>query len=159
MAVHKINIRANTLEKSKDKAPFLGVYQSNGTNNEEAMLPHVADAAGQKDIQTRAILEGVFAAISKKNRADGPTRMHLPGGISAFVGITGSFPASDSAFDPEKNKVVQILGLSPKLRNELVNVTPEIVGEADGTPRELDKPVKRAEKRRVGEECRSRRLP
>ena len=146
MAVHKINIRANTLEKSKDKAPFLGVYQSNGTNNEEAMLPHVAEAAGQKDIQTRAILEGVFAAISKKNRADGPTRMHLPGGISAFVGITGSFPASDSAFDPEKNKVVQILGLSPKLRNELVNVTPEIVGEADGTRIELNRVFDLAQK-------------
>ena len=146
MAVHKINIRANTLEKSKDKAPFLGVYQSNGTNNEEAMLPHVAEAAGQKDIQTRAILEGVFAAISKKNRADGPTRMHLPGGISAFVGITGSFPASDSAFDPERNKVVQILGLSPKLRNELVNVTPEIVGEADGTRIELNRVFDLAQK-------------
>ena len=146
MAVHKINIRANTLEKSKDKAPFLGVYQSNGTNNEEAMLPHVAEAAGQKDIQTRAILEGVFAAISKKNRADGPTRMHLPGGISAFVGITGSFPASDSAFDPEKNKVVQILGLSPKLRNELVNVQPEIVGEADGTRIELNRVFDLAQK-------------
>ena len=146
MAVHKINIRANTLEKSKDKAPFLGVYQSNGTNNEEAMLPHVAEAAGQKDIQTRAILEGVFAAISKKNRADGPTRMHLPGGISAFVGITGSFPASDSAFDPEKNKVVQILGLSPKLRNELVNVQPEIVGEADATRIELNRVFDLAQK-------------
>ena len=146
MAVHKINIRANTLEKSKAKAPFLGVYQSNGTNNEEAMLPHVAEAAGQKDIQTRAILEGVFAAISKKNRADGPTRMHLPGGISAFVGITGSFPASDSSFDPERNKVVQILGLSPKLRNELVNVTPEIVGEADGTRIELNRVFDLAQK-------------
>ena len=146
MAVHKINIRANTLEKSKDKAPFLGVYQSNGTNNEEAMLPHVAEAAGQKDIQTRAILEGVFAAISKKNRADGPTRMHLPGGISAFVGITGSFPASDSAFDPERNKVVQILGLSPKLRNALVNVQPEIVGEADGTRIELNRVFDLAQK-------------
>ena len=146
MGVHKINIRANTLEKSRDKAPFLGVYQSNGSNNEEAMLPHVAEAAGQKDIQTRAILEGVFAAISKKNRTDGPTRIHLPGGISAFVGITGSFAASDSAFDPAKNKVVQILGLAPKLRNELVNVTPEIVGEADGTRIELNRVFDLAQK-------------
>ena len=135
---HKVTIRENT-GATKAKAPYLGKYASNGTDRNKVMFPAAAKASGQEKIQTQAILEGVFAAITKKNLTDGPTRMHLPGGISTLVGIGGSFPNADSTFDPSRNTIEQIFMLDSSFRNTLADETPTIVNDASITDVQFDR--------------------
>ena len=96
MAIHKVNVYENT-GATKAKAPFLGRYLSNGTVTLDDYIEDLADEAGHKEIQDRAILEGAFAAITKQNNDEGPTRFHLPGGLSTYVNITGTVASANSA--------------------------------------------------------------
>ena len=137
MAIHKVTIRENT-SATKDKAPFLGKYQSNGSVESQKMIEDSAKEAKQTEIQTQAIIEGIFAASTKKNMTEGPTRMHLPGGASLCVDITGSLASADSELGAQ-NHIVQQLRLGSDFRNELVNEVPTILSDGTGTRISFDR--------------------
>ena len=130
MAIHKVNVYENTSELTREDAPFLGRYVSNGTAVLDDIVRNACEEAGLKSIQMRAILEGVFAAISKYNEQEGATRFHLPGGLSTCVQISGSLASSDAALSSE-NAVVQSVRIDSELRNLLVNEVPTLIGGED----------------------------
>ena len=137
MAIHKVNVYENT-GATKAKAPFLGRYLSNGTVTLDDYIEDLAEEAGHKEIQDRAILEGAFAAITKQNNDEGPTRFHLPGGLSTYVNITGTVASANSALT-SANTIEQCIRLDSSIRNELVNETPALQSGEDVTKVRFDR--------------------
>ena len=129
MAKHKVTIRENT-GATKDKAPFIGRYVTNGSEKAEKIFAAIAEHAEISPIAVQAIWEGVIAAITKCNQTEGATVFHFPGGLMTRVEITNTLTSSDAALTAS-NKIVQVLRLGSTVKNTLADVTPIIVSSDD----------------------------
>ncbi len=128
MAKHEITIHENT-SATASVAPYLGKYAEKDTIDLDRLAEEMAIESGLPAIQTRAIIEGEFeemVALEKESLV----RANFDG-FSVTAAITGSFPTSDAAFDPDRNKFVLAIRLADSLRLALVNVTPTIVADID----------------------------
>ena len=125
MAKHEVKPHANKLD-SKAKWPFLGTYIPKNTLTLDGILPDLAKEAGGTETQAKAILEGAFD-ILEQLETEGLVRYNLPGGFAVGPVIRGAFPASNSPWNPEVNKLELSLSVDAAIRNELAGQTAVIV--------------------------------
>lgn len=135
MARHEVVIHQNTGATS-ESAPYLGNYISKETVAEGAFVDAVAAKCGLPAIQVAAIIDGSFEAIEELECA-GLVRVHTDLGVVCGV-ITGSFPTSDAAFDPERNSLELAIRLDESIRLSLADVTPKIVTDEAITKLRVD---------------------
>ena len=108
MAKHEILIHENT-GATKVAAPYLGSYISKETVRLAGYAEQVSAKCGLPAIQVQAIITGAFEAWEELEK-EALTRIHTDIGTIYGV-ITGSFPTSDAAFDPEVNALELALRL------------------------------------------------
>ena len=125
MAKHEVKPHANKLD-SKTKWPFLGTYIPKNTLTLDGILSDLAKEAGGTETQAKAILEGAFD-ILEQLETEGLVRYNLPGGFAVGPVIRGAFPASNSPWNPEVNKLELALAIDGTIRNELADQTAVIV--------------------------------
>ena len=125
MAKHEVKPHANKLD-SKAKWPFLGTYIPKNTLTLDGILPDLAKEAGGTETQAKAILEGAFD-ILEQLETEGLVRYNLPGGFAVGPVIRGAFPASNSPWNPDVNKLELALAIDGTIRNELADQTAVIV--------------------------------
>ena len=125
MAKHEVKPYANKLD-SKAKWPFLGNYVPKNTLTLDGILSDLAKEAGGTETQAKAILEGAFD-ILEQLETEGLVRYNLPGGFAVGPVIRGAFPASNSPWNPEVNRLELALAIDGTIRNELADQTAVIV--------------------------------
>ena len=125
MAKHEVKPHANKLD-SKAKWPFLGTYIPKNTLTLDGILPDLAKEAGGTETQAKAILEGAFD-ILEQLETEGLVRYNLPGGFAVGPVVRGAFPASNSPWNPDVNKLELALAIDGTIRNELADQTAVIV--------------------------------
>ena len=125
MAKHEVKPHANKLD-SKAKWPFLGTYIPKNTLTLDGILPDLAKEAGGTETQAKAILEGAFD-ILEQMETEGLVRYNLPGGFAVGPVIRGAFPASNSPWNPDVNRLELALAIDGTIRNELADQTAVIV--------------------------------
>ena len=135
MAKHEVVIHENT-GALKAAAPYLGTYVSKETVRIEGFVAAVASKCGLPAIEVEAILTGSFDAIEELEQVS-LVRVHTDIGVICGT-ITGSFPTSDAAFDPDENRLELALRPDEGLRYALADVTPAIVAESDITKVRVD---------------------
>ena len=135
MAKHEVVIHENT-SATKESAPYLGSYIAKETVAMAAFAEAVGAKCGLPPIQVMAILGGAFDAIEALE-AESLVRVHTDIGVVCGV-ITGSFPTSDAAFDPERNALELALRLDEGLRLSLADETAKIITDADVTKVRVD---------------------
>ena len=135
MAKHEVVIHENT-SATKESAPYLGSYIAKETVAMAAFAAVVGAKCGLPPIQVMAILSGAFDAIEALE-AESLVRVHTDIGVVCGV-ITGSFPTSDAAFDPERNALELALRLDEGLRLSLADETAKIITDADVTKVRVD---------------------
>ena len=135
MAKHEVVIHENT-SATKESAPYLGSYISKETVAMATFAAVVGAKCGLPPIQVMAILGGAFDAIEALE-AESLVRVHTDIGVVCGV-ITGSFPTSDAAFDPERNALELALRLDEGLRLSLADETAKIITDADVTKVRVD---------------------
>ena len=135
MARHEVVIHENT-GATKESAPYLGSYIAKETVAMAAFGAVVGAKCGLPPIQVMAILGGAFDAIEALE-AESLVRVHTDIGVVCGV-ITGSFPTSDAAFDPERNALELALRLDEGLRLSLADETAKIITDADVTKVRVD---------------------
>ena len=135
MAKHEVVIHENT-SATKESAPYLGSYIAKETVAMAAFAAVVGAKCGLPPIQVMAILGGAFEAIEALE-AESLVRVHTDIGVVCGV-ITGSFPTSDAAFDPERNALELALRLDEGLRLSLADETAKIITDADVTKVRVD---------------------
>ena len=135
MAKHEVTVYENA-GKTRTNAPYLGTYLSKETVRNEKFAAVIAAKSGLPAIQVQAVLDGCFEAIEELEK-DALVRIHLDG-LSVMGGITGAFPASNSPFDPEKNRLLPVLQLDEAIRFSLTDETPAILTAADLTRLRID---------------------
>ena len=135
MARHEVVIHQNTGATS-ESAPYTGNYISKETVAESAFAEAVASKCGLPAIQVATIIDGAFEAFEELESA-GLVRVHTDLGVVCGV-ISGSFPTSDAAFDPERNSLELALRLDDSIRLDLADATAAIVTDADLTRVRVD---------------------
>ena len=125
MAKHEVKPYANKLS-SKAKWPFLGNYIPKNSLTLDGIISDLAKEAGGTETQAKAILEGAFD-ILEQLETEGLVRYNLPGGFAVGPVIRGAFPASNSPWNPEVNKLELSLSVDAAIRNELAGQTAVIV--------------------------------
>ena len=135
MARHEVVIHENTGATS-ESAPYTGTYISKETVAESAFAEAVASKCGLPAIQVATIIDGAFEAFEELESA-GLVRVHTDLGVVCGV-ISGSFPTSDAAFDPERNALELALRLDDSIRLSLSDVTPKIVTDETVTKLRVD---------------------
>ena len=135
MARHEVVIHENT-GATKESAPYLGSYIAKETVAMAAFAAVVGAKCGLPPIQVMAILGGAFDAIEAMEK-ESLVRVHTDIGVVCGV-ITGSFPTSDAAFDPERNALELALRLDEGLRLSLADETAKIITDADVTKVRVD---------------------
>ena len=135
MAKHEVVIHENT-GATKESAPYLGSYIAKETVAMAAFAEAVGAKCGLPPIQVMAILGGAFEAIEAMEK-ESLVRVHTDIGVVCGV-ITGSFPTSDAAFDPERNALELALRLDEGLRLSLADETAKIITDADVTKVRVD---------------------
>ena len=135
MARHEVVIHQNTGATS-ESAPYTGTYISKETVGESAFAEAVASKCGLPAIQVATIIDGAFEAFEELESA-GLVRVHTDLGVVCGV-ISGSFPTSDAAFDPERNALELALRLDDSIRLSLSDVTPKIVTDETVTKLRVD---------------------
>ena len=135
MARHEVVIHENT-GATKESAPYLGSYIAKETVAMAAFAEAVGAKCGLPPIQVMAILGGAFEAIEAMEK-ESLVRVHTDIGVVCGV-ITGSFPTSDAAFDPERNSLELALRLDEGLRLSLADETAKIITDADITKVRVD---------------------
>ena len=135
MARHEVLIHENT-GATKESAPYLGSYIAKETVAMAAFAEAVGAKCGLPPIQVMAILGGAFEAIEAMEK-ESLVRVHTDIGVVCGV-ITGSFPTSDAAFDPERNALELALRLDEGLRLSLADETAKIITDADVTKVRVD---------------------
>ena len=135
MARHEVVMHENT-SATKESAPYLGSYIAKETVAMAAFAAVVGAKCGLPPIQVMAILGGAFDAIEALE-AESLVRVHTDIGVVCGV-ITGSFPTSDAAFDPERNALELALRLDEGLRLSLADETAKIITDADVTKVRVD---------------------
>ena len=135
MAKHEVVIHENT-SATKESAPYLGSYIAKETVAMVAFAEAVGAKCGLPPIQVMAILGGAFEAIEAMEK-ESLVRVHTDIGVVCGV-ITGSFPTSDAAFDPERNALELALRLDEGLRLSLADETAKIITDADVTKVRVD---------------------
>ena len=135
MAKHEVIIHENT-GATKESAPYLGSYVSKETVKAATFAPAASAKAGMSPIQFRAIVDGSFQAIEELER-QGLVRVHTDIGVVCGV-LTGSFPTSDAAPDPEKNRLELTLRLADDIRLSLADTVPSIAVDESLTKLRVD---------------------
>ena len=135
MAKHEVTVYENA-GKTRTNAPYLGTYLSKETVRNEKFAAVIAAKSGLPAIQVQAVLDGCFEAIEELEK-DALVRIHLDG-LSVMGVITGTFPASNSPFDPEKNRLLPVIQLDEAIRFSLTDETPAILTAADLTRLRID---------------------
>ena len=143
MAKHEVKPHANKLD-SKAKWPFLGTYIPKNTLTLDGILSDLAKEAGGTETQAKAILEGAFD-ILEQLETEGLVRYNLPGGFAVGPVIRGAFPASNSPWNPEVNKLELALAIDGTIRNELADQTAVIVTDETVTKAYVHRAVDIAE--------------
>ena len=144
MAKHEVSIHENT-GATRGAAPYLGSYVSKETIHLPDFTAFLALKCGLPAIQVETILSASFEAIEELE-AEALTRIHLDGFTICGV-ITGSFPTSDAAFDPERNSLELALRLDDAIRLVLSDVVPYILADDIGTRLRVDNVMDLAEER------------
>ena len=144
MARHEVVIHENT-GALRETAPYIGSYIS----KEQVVMAGFAEAVGAKcglpPIQVIAIIGGAFEAISDLER-DALVRVRTDIGVVCGV-ITGSFPTSDAAFDPERNALELALRLDDALRLDLSDTVPTVITDENLTKLRVDNVMDLAEQK------------
>ena len=135
MARHEVIIHQNT-GATAENAPYLGSYIAKETVPQETFVESVAAKCGLPAIQVATIIDGAFEAFEELESA-GLVRVHTDLGVVCGV-ISGSFPTSDAAFDPERNALELALRLDDSIRLSLSDVTPKIVTDETVTKLRVD---------------------
>ena len=135
MSRHEVTIHENAT-RTQGAAPYLGTYLSKETVRNEKFAAVIAAKSGLPAIQVQAVLDGCFEAIEELEK-DALVRIHLDG-LSVMGVITGTFPASNSPFDPERNRLLPVIQLDEAIRFSLTDETPAILTAADLTRLRID---------------------
>ena len=135
MSKHEVVIHENT-GATKEFAPYLGSYIAKETVKETSFALSAATKAGMSPIQFRAVIDGAFQAIEELEQM-GLVRIHTDLGVICAI-ITGSFPTSDAAPNPEKNKLILCLRLADELKLSLADVVPTIIADENLTKLRVD---------------------
>ena len=135
-STHNVKAYRNSMDSTAGKAPFLGTYISHENVPIDALCAQVSALCGLTAIQVRAILEESFDAIAELEK-EGLVIVHLDG-MSVWAALTGSFPAADAAFDPERNALNLTVRLDESVRLAIVGATAQMVTDADLTKVRVD---------------------
>ena len=135
MAKHEITLHENTTA-TKTVAPYLGRYITKSTKLLADIVAKAAPKAGMPAIKLQTLIENDIEAFAELEKS-GACRIHVDGGY-VELRVLGSFPATDSAWDPEKNRLVIAFSVNPAVRDALVNETGTIVTDETSTKVRLD---------------------
>lgn len=135
MAKHEVVIHENN-GATKDVAPYTGSYIVKETVKLDSFIGEIAKQCGLPAIQVEAILTGAFEIIEELEQQS-LVRIHTDIGTICGI-ITGSFPTSDAAFDPDRNALELALRLDEEVKNSLADVVPFIAQDDSLTKLRVD---------------------
>ena len=135
MAKHEVVIHENN-GATKDVAPYTGSYIVKETVKLGSFIGEIAKQCGLPAIQVEAILTGAFEIIEELEQQS-LVRIHTDIGTVCGI-ITGSFPTSDAAFDPDRNALELALRLDEEVKNALADVVPYIAQDDSLTKLRVD---------------------
>ena len=135
MAKHEVVIHENN-GATKDVAPYTGSYIVKETVKLGSFIGEIAKQCGLPAIQVEAILTGAFEIIEELEQQS-LVRIHTDIGTICGI-ITGSFPTSDAAFDPDRNALELALRLDEEVKNALTDVVPYIAQDDSLTKLRVD---------------------
>ena len=135
MAKHEITLHENT-SATKTVAPYLGKYVTKSTRLLADIVAKAAPKAGMPAIKLQTLIENDIEAFTALEKA-GACRIHVDGGY-VELRVLGSFLATDSTWNSERNKLVIVFAVNPAVRDALVNETGTIVTDATSTKVRLD---------------------
>ena len=135
MAKHEVVIHENN-GATKDVAPYTGSYIVKETVKLGSFIGEIAKQCGLPAIQVEAILTGAFEIIEELEQQS-LVRIHTDIGTICGI-ITGSFPTSDAAFDPDRNALELALRLDEEVKNALADVVPYIAQDDSLTKLRVD---------------------
>ena len=135
MAKHEVVIHENN-GATKDVAPYTGSYIVKETVKLDSFIGEIAKQCGLPAIQVEAILTGAFEIIEELEQQS-LVRIHTDIGTICGI-ITGSFPTSDAAFDPDRNALELALRLDEEVKNALADVVPYIAQDDSLTKLRVD---------------------
>lgn len=116
---HKVE---NKMDSSKEKAPYTGLLELNGSVDEAAVNEAVAELTGQSVDTVNHIVAG-YQTIVVDNLAKG---YKVQSHIGDFLPhITKSFPTQDAAFDPERNELIGVCRVNDATRNWVGDIVPK----------------------------------
>ena len=124
MAKHEVILHENT-GALKEQAPYLGTYVTKNTTGLADIITAAAPRAGMPAIKLQTLIENDIEALMALEKS-GACRIHLDGGYIELR-ILGSFDASDSSWNPDKNRLIIAFTPNEEIRNALVNETCTIV--------------------------------
>lgn len=116
---HKVE---NKMDASKEKAPYTGLLELNGSVDEATVNEEVAELTGQSVDTVNHIVAG-YQTVVADNLAKG---YKVQSHIGDFVPhITKSFPTQDAAFDPERNELIGVCRVNDATRNWVGDIVPK----------------------------------
>ena len=116
---HKVE---NKMDASKEKAPYTGLLELNGSVDEATVNEEVAELTGQSVDTVNHIVAG-YQTVVADNLAKG---YKVQSHIGDFVPhITKSFPTQDAAFDPERNELIGVCRVNNATRNWVGDIVPK----------------------------------
>lgn len=117
----------NKMEKSKEKAPYIGVLSLNGTVEMSALCQGIADETGLSVAKVTQILSA-YGEVAIQNLGMG-YKVVTPYGY--FVPhITKSFPTQDAPFDPETNELIGVFYPNEETRKWVSDIVPKELKDA-----------------------------
>ena len=135
MARHEVKIHANG-SRTAESAPFLGSYITKSTVGLDAVSAMAAELVGMPTLKYKNTLQNAIETFLDWER-EGACRIYVDGGY-VEIKLLGSFPASDSPWDPAKNKFVVVFVPDAATRDHLINETPVIVTDETSTKVRVD---------------------
>ena len=135
MARHEVKIHANG-SRTAESAPFLGSYITKSTVGLDAVSAMAAELVGMPTLKYKNTLQNAIETFLDWER-EGACRIYVDGGYIE-IKLLGSFPASDSPWDPAKNKFVVVFVPDAATRDHLINETPVIVTDETSTKVRVD---------------------
>lgn len=112
----------NKMEKSKEKAPYIGVLDLNGTVEMTSLYEDIAEQAGLSVAKVRQILTS-YGEVACENLGLG-YKVITPFGY-LIPHITKSFPTRDAPFDPATNELIGVFYPNEETRKWVSDIVPK----------------------------------